>query len=295
MAIQNRRGAYSDFDKSKLVEGEWAVVQSGDPNSGDGQSVYMCFTPGTVKRMATYEDMVDSVEAAIEEGIDEQVAEAINTQAGEYIQDCQTATQNANTATQTATTAASSASSAASSANTAAGSANTAASDANAAATAAQAVVNNISNANVYFQYDPVRTNIVSGVPLANSLGRIGKWFFDLEGKAAWSNIANNLTTTAAGSVLDARQGKILADMISGGTAILEKVYPVGCIYQSTVATNPGDSTVLGFGTWTDISDKVLMAHDTATTSEEDGYFVLKTNENITSNIQRVYIWTRTA
>lgn len=61
MAIQNRRGSYSDFDKSKLVSGEWAVVTSGDPASNSGRSVYMCFEPGQVKRMATYEDMTDNI------------------------------------------------------------------------------------------------------------------------------------------------------------------------------------------------------------------------------------------
>jgi hypothetical protein len=65
MAIQNRRGSYSDFDKSKLVSGEWAVVTSGDPASNSGRSVYMCFEPGQVKRMATYEDMTNDVSAAV--------------------------------------------------------------------------------------------------------------------------------------------------------------------------------------------------------------------------------------
>ena len=36
----------------------------------------------------------------------------------------------------------------------------------------------------------------------------------DLSGKVNTSDIANNLTTTTAGKVLDARQGKILSDLI---------------------------------------------------------------------------------
>lgn len=36
----------------------------------------------------------------------------------------------------------------------------------------------------------------------------------DLTGKVNTSDIANNLTTTTTGKVLDARQGKILADLI---------------------------------------------------------------------------------
>lgn len=59
MAIRHRRGKYSDFDPSKTVSGEWNVVESGDPNSGDGEAVYISFGPGVVKRMATAEEMVD--------------------------------------------------------------------------------------------------------------------------------------------------------------------------------------------------------------------------------------------
>lgn len=61
MAIQNRRGKWSDFDPSKLKPGEWAVVLNGDPDSQNGESVYMCFNAGSVKRMATYDDMVQNI------------------------------------------------------------------------------------------------------------------------------------------------------------------------------------------------------------------------------------------
>jgi hypothetical protein len=43
---------------------------------------------------------------------------------------------------------------------------------------------------------------------------------------------------------------------------ILDKVYPVGCIYTSIVATNP--ATVFGFGTWVSFgSGKMLVGVDT--------------------------------
>lgn len=48
MAIQVRRGNEADFDASKMLPGEWAV-------SLDTQYVRMCFAPGIVLRMATYE------------------------------------------------------------------------------------------------------------------------------------------------------------------------------------------------------------------------------------------------
>lgn len=53
MAIQHRRGSYSDFDTSKMQAGEIAVVQSGDMNTDDGSSIYVGITDGHVKRLVT--------------------------------------------------------------------------------------------------------------------------------------------------------------------------------------------------------------------------------------------------
>lgn len=58
MAITMRRGLYGDFDPNKMLPGEWAVVLANDPVVQDGKSVFICFSAGNVKRMATYEDMV---------------------------------------------------------------------------------------------------------------------------------------------------------------------------------------------------------------------------------------------
>ena len=60
MAIQMRRGQLADFNPDKMLPGEWAV--STDSTSSN-QHVYMCFAPGVVKRMATYEDFEDDMEA----------------------------------------------------------------------------------------------------------------------------------------------------------------------------------------------------------------------------------------
>lgn len=46
--IQMRRGAEENFDPDQLTAGEWAV-------STDSKKVWMCFHPGLVLRMATYE------------------------------------------------------------------------------------------------------------------------------------------------------------------------------------------------------------------------------------------------
>lgn len=58
------------------------------------------------------------------------------------------------------------------------------------------------------------RTNINSGESQSVIMGKIKKWLSDL-GTAAFCSVVNNLTTTAEGSVLDARQGKILSDALS--------------------------------------------------------------------------------
>lgn len=57
MAIQHRRGSYNNFDPSRLLPGEWAIVTSDDDNVPDGKAVYICFASGDVKRLTTAEDM----------------------------------------------------------------------------------------------------------------------------------------------------------------------------------------------------------------------------------------------
>lgn len=68
MAIQMRRGNYSDFDPTQLLPGEWAVAIS------DGNKrVFMCFArPGDVIEIPTVESIIDVHE--IEELKDETVA-----------------------------------------------------------------------------------------------------------------------------------------------------------------------------------------------------------------------------
>lgn len=106
MAIQTRRGSYNDFDPEKLLPGEWGTVQSDDPNSTDGQSVYMCFSPGQTKRMATYDDMAQNIDNAVED-VKNQFAAGM-----------QAATESANTAAASANQSASEAIEAADRANT---------------------------------------------------------------------------------------------------------------------------------------------------------------------------------
>lgn len=58
------------------------------------------------------------------------------------------------------------------------------------------------------------RTNINSGESQSIIMGKLKKWLADL-GTAAFCSVVNNLTTTAEGSVLDARQGKNLSDALT--------------------------------------------------------------------------------
>lgn len=65
------------------------------------------------------------------------------------------------------------------------------------------------------FEEAEERENIVSGEKLSVIMGKIRKWFADLR-ESAFCSVANNLVTMLPGSVLDARQGKVLDERISG-------------------------------------------------------------------------------
>ncbi len=61
MALLERRGAYADFDRNKMLPGEPAVVLEGNPDSEDGTAPYICTGPGKVKRLATYDEMAQGI------------------------------------------------------------------------------------------------------------------------------------------------------------------------------------------------------------------------------------------
>ena len=84
MAIQHRRGIYDQFDPTRLVAGEWAVVLSDDPSASDGRAAYVCFGSGIVKRVAVYEDMVDWFLDLRESTVDDIVEESITSINSEY-------------------------------------------------------------------------------------------------------------------------------------------------------------------------------------------------------------------
>lgn len=73
--------------------------------------------------------------------------------------------------------------------------------------------IDDIETATVTFSQASSRTNINSGDSIGTLFGKIRKWFADL-GTAAFQGVSNVLTQTSSGYVLDARQGKTLADRI---------------------------------------------------------------------------------
>ena len=130
MAITMRHGPYNKFDSQKLRTGELAVVTEGDPHATDGKAIYQCFSPGDVKRMATYEDMVDQIDEAGGEAIDNHIEEKV----GAALKACEDVTRAAENAKTNADKAVSSANTAANTANKAAETASKAAETASKAA-----------------------------------------------------------------------------------------------------------------------------------------------------------------
>jgi hypothetical protein len=79
--------------------------------------------------------------------------------------------------------------------------------------------------------------------PLKHTVtGNVETRLSDLEDdKVNTADIVNDLTTGGAAVPLSAEQGKTLK-------ALIDAIHPVGCIYVSTVSTNP--NTLFGIGTW---------------------------------------------
>ena len=95
------------------------------------------------------------------------------------------------------------------------------------------------------------RENIENGDTQATLWGKVKKWFADLK-DAAFAGIANNCTTTEAGSVLDARQGKVLQEEVDAINSNIENLGGFTPIIDSTgkitgYKTEAGADTVFPF------------------------------------------------
>lgn len=67
MAIQMRRGQLKDFNANKMLPGEFAVTIDEAP---ENQKVFICFSAGTFKTLATREDFeqdLSNIQQAIED------------------------------------------------------------------------------------------------------------------------------------------------------------------------------------------------------------------------------------
>ena len=58
MAIQSRRGNKVNFDKDKMLPGEFGIAL-------DSQEAFICFGAGITKKMATDEDYADMIEESV--------------------------------------------------------------------------------------------------------------------------------------------------------------------------------------------------------------------------------------
>lgn len=146
--IQMRRGLEQDFDAEQLTAGEWAV-------STDKKYVRMCFFPGLVVRMATYEafeEDMKQIQDILAECEDIQVAVDAMAKLAEQHKNAAAASAtaaagSATSAESSATTATQKATEAATSATNAANSEETATQKANAAGTSAANAANSATSA----------------------------------------------------------------------------------------------------------------------------------------------------
>ena len=130
------------------------------------------------------------------------------------------------------------------------------------------------SDMTVAFTQASNRVNLSTGEKISESFGKIMKWFADLKtvafsgsyndltskptipsGAAASQAVANNCTTTAAGSVLDARQGKVLMDKANQLSSDITT-------YFHTI-TQDGDEimSIVSNGTYTIKKDGIYKMH----------------------------------
>lgn len=208
MAIQNRRGAYNKFDPSKLLPGEWACVIEGDADASDGRAIYMCFAPGVVKRMATYQDMLENLSKLSSDLV------------GQVMEDFAAAMTEATAA---ANTAASEASSAATNAVSQATAASTAASGANAAIQRMNDKLKEMETAGPVLQSEKGSTNGVAAL--------------DSSGKVPVSQIPDTITAAKLASA------KTIDGMNFDGSANINHF----CICSTAAATVTKTASLSGF------------------------------------------------
>lgn len=122
--------------------------------------------------------------------------------------------------------------------------------------------------------------------PSANKYGAI----------AVQNNADNGLdyitSQGAAGTILVSNGADALPSFQTIIAAILPSVYPVGSYYiNETVSTNP--ATLLGFGTWTAVTDKFIVGHGSTYTSTGGAATVTLAEANLPPHTHTIQYWTQ--
>ena len=110
------------------------------------------------------------------------------------------------------------------------------------------------------------RTNIASGDTHRTIFGKICKFFADL-GSSAFSGLANNLTTTAAGYGMDARQGPVIQqkfDQINSNISEVNQNLAQGQIEFDVDAAGKGFYRKRGADTWLPFNRNLVLMNGTA-------------------------------
>lgn len=148
MAIQQRRGAYANFDKSKMLPGEPAVVMEGQADSSDGTAAYICTGAGKVERLAYHDDVsaeIDRIDKNTDDAVD--YAKDAQANASKAATDSAAAVSTAKNAQEEAASAKKTSEDARKDADTALSTSRTARDDASAALSKAQNAQTSVENA----------------------------------------------------------------------------------------------------------------------------------------------------
>lgn len=220
MAIQMRRGLKADFDPTRMLPGEWAVSIDTDSSK---QVIWMCFGPGVVKRMGTYEDFSAQIQSIISE-IDEhymdlfeemkdEIEEFYNGAKG-YAESAETDAQSAKSSKESASASATSASESATSASASATNAATSATNANTYATNAE---NSKNEAYSYVQTVVNAKDVAVAKASEASVSEINAQTYASNASASeenalrYKNSANTSATNAESYAEDAESSKDIA------------------------------------------------------------------------------------
>lgn len=115
-----------------------------------------------------------------------------------------------------------------------------------------------VTNTEVSFTYDGTNARINTGGPTVVT-GNAGAL-------QALTPTVNNFVALSATTVIQQTPAQARTSLALDYTTILGMVYPIGSYYlNETDSTNPG--TLFGFGTWTAVTDKFIVAHGSTYTA----------------------------